>query len=242
MTQIKDTLCADTFSDVTATGEKLLGWTEFAVACLVFLVSHAVPVGTPIKSWLVAHLGSRGFTLLYSLLSCGVFAWMIVAAARAPFVPLWSWAPWQNGVAIVVMLGVCLLVAIALGRPNPFSFGGPDEGFDPEAPGLVRWMRHPLLWALALWAGTHGVANGNLAHGILFFGSVSFALLGMKIIDRRQRSAQGAEWTGLWARTRASSSPVLDLKKDSARLCIGLLVWAGLILAHGPIIGVSPWP
>lgn len=113
-------------------------WAEFTAALGVFLLSHAVPVRPPVKPWLVGRLGQRGFTLGYSLLSLAVLAWLIVAAGRAPFVMLWSWEPWHNHVVLAVMAAVCLILALAIGRPNPFSFGGANNAaFDPARPGIV---------------------------------------------------------------------------------------------------------
>jgi hypothetical protein len=64
-----------------------------------------------------------------------------------------DWAPWQYHVVLVVMLPVCLILSLAIARPNPFSFGGArNETFDPARPGIVRLNRHPLLLALALWS------------------------------------------------------------------------------------------
>ncbi len=165
-----------------------MGWAEFAAAFAVFFLSHALPVRPPLQPRLEAALGARGFTLAYSALSLGVLAWLIVAAGRAPYVPLWSWAPWQAHVPLIAMLPACLIIALALGRPNPFSFGGARaERFDPARPGIVRWMRHPLLVALALWAFAHLVANGNLAHVVMFGLLGAFAILGGRLIDRRKR-------------------------------------------------------
>lgn len=71
----------------------LMGWLEFTAAFLVFFLSHSLPVRPPLKPWLQARLGRVGFTLFYSLLSLAVLAWLIGAAGRAPFVPLWNWSP-----------------------------------------------------------------------------------------------------------------------------------------------------
>ena len=112
---------------------------------------------------------AAGFTLAYSALSLAVLTWVIGAAGRAPYVPLWQWAPWQNHVVLVVMALVCLLLALSIGRPNPFSFGGArNQDFDPHVPGIIRLHRHPLLLALGLWAFAHTLPNGDLAHVILF--------------------------------------------------------------------------
>jgi uncharacterized membrane protein len=219
-----------------------MGWAEFTAALGVFLLSHAVPVRAPVKPWLTVLLGRRGFTIAYSVLSLVVLAWLIVAAGRAPFVLLWSWEPWHNHVVLAAMTIVCLILALAIGRPNPFSFGGAnDAAFDPARPGIVGWMRHPLLTALALWAAAHAFANGTLAHVILFASFAGFALLGRRLIDRRRQREMGAEWLRL---RRALQRPGVGavLFGQPQRLAAGAVLYAGLIIVHPLLFGVSPIP
>ncbi|AWZ18881.1 NnrU family protein [Roseovarius sp. TM1035] len=216
-------------------------WAEFIAAFGGFFLSHSVPVRPKVKAWLVERLGPRGFTLGYSLLSLGVLAWVIGAAGRAPFVPLWDWAPWQGYVTLGVMLAVCIILALAIGRPNPFSFGGANNArFDPERPGIVRVTRHPMLVALALWALGHLLANGDLAHVILFGSFAGFAILGAVLIDRRKRRIMGAEWLRLdHARRRAGMAPQSG-GVALVRGILGLFLYAALLAAHPHLVGVSP--
>lgn len=225
------------------------GWTEFALAFLAFFIAHALPVRSPVKARLVAVLGPRGFTLAYSLLSLALLAWLIGAASRAPFLPLWNWAPWQAFVPLSAMAAACLLVALSLGRPNPFSFGGRhNDRFDPARPGLLRWTRHPLLAALALWAAAHIPPNGDLAHLLLFGSFATFALLGMPLIDRRKRRQMGGQWDELVTRMREAAKPAdaevtADLAADLPwRLSAAALLYALLLLLHPLLFGVSPLP
>ncbi len=218
-----------------------MGWGGFALALGAFFLSHAVPVRPPVRPWLLARLGRRGFAAAYSALSLAVLAWLVVAAGRAPYLPLWYWEPWQNHVVLAVMLPVCLIVALSVGRPNPFSFGGAhDERFDPAHPGIVGWLRHPLLAALALWAGAHLVANGDLAHVILFGAFAAFAVFGGRLVERR-RDRKALE------RLRAEMegrrpSPLEIAMEAPLRIAAGVALYAALILLHEPVIGVSPIP
>jgi len=223
-----------------------MDWLPFAVAFGVFFLTHSVPVRPPVKSRLVRILGDRGFTLAYSSLSLVMLAWLIVAAGRAPYVPLWEQASWHRVAALCGMSAVCLLVAFAVGRPNPFSFGGGRaERFDPARPGIVRWSRHPLLLGLALWSGVHLLANGDLAHVILFGTFAGFAILGMRIVDRRKRRLLG---DGRWRELReaVSAGPLLSrpLSWSGAvlRAAAGVIGFAVLIALHPVLIGVSPLP
>jgi uncharacterized membrane protein len=215
-------------------------WAEFGAAMAVFLLSHALPVRPPVKPWLVSLLGAQGFTLAYSLLSLGVLWWLITAAARAPFVLVWAWEPWHNHVALTAMLGVCLILGMAIGRPNPFSFGGANnDAFDPARPGIVGWLRHPLLAALALWAAAHMLANGTLAHVIMFGTFALFALLGSSLIDRRKQRMLGLEWDRLRTAIRRPGIATVILRQPF-RLLAGAALYAALILAHPLLFGVSP--
>ena len=218
-----------------------MGWLEFSAAFAVFFISHSLPVRPPLRPLMQTALGPRGFTLSYSALSLAVLAWLIGAAGRAPFVPLWDWAPWQLYVPLLTMLPICMVLTLAIGRPNPFSFGGArNERFDPARPGIVRLHRHPLLLALALWAAAHAVPNGDLAHVILFGTFAAFAVLGMRLIDRRRQREMGPEWQSLHA--ASARAPLWRVAKPSSRLAIGATLYAGLIWLHPLVIGVSPLP
>lgn len=220
-----------------------MGWLEYALAFAAFFLTHSVPVRPPVRPWLATRLGSAGFGIAYSALSLAILAWLIVAAGRAPYVPLWRWAPWQNHVVLAVMLPVCLLLALAIARPNPFSFGGArSHGFDPARPGIVRLTRHPLLLALALWAGTHLLANGDLAHAILFGAFAAFALFGMRLVDRRRRREMGATWSRLEvARRQAPLVPQpVSWWGAALRLALGIGLYGALLWLHPWLFGVNP--
>ncbi|MEP3279017.1 MAG: NnrU family protein [Stappiaceae bacterium] len=222
-----------------------MGWTEFVAAFIVFFISHSVPVRPPVKPWLVSKVGAGAFTALYSLLSLVILAWLIAAAGRAPYIELWGWAEWQSWVAVTIMGIACLLFAVTAGRPNPLSFGGGNnQAFDPDRPGIVRWIRHPLLIVLALWASAHLIVNGDLAHVILFGVFVLFAVLGRKLVDRRKKRELGEEWDSMVA--RISAAPLVTAPQSPTglvfRLVAAVIAFYSLISLHGWIIGVEPLP
>lgn len=226
------------------------GWGEFIAAFLAFLLSHALPARPLLRQRLTARMGERGYLALYSLASLAVLAWLVAAAGRAPYVPLWTTEPWHYAVPNLAVPLACLLVAFAAGAPNPLSFGGPATGFDPARPGIAGLARHPLLLAIGLWALAHAVPNGDLAHVVLFGSFAGFALLGMLAIDRRKRRRLGAPaWEALAARTSLWPGAALlagrwrpSAPPSAARLAAGLLLWLLLLLLHRPVIGVSPLP
>ncbi|MCL4676293.1 MAG: NnrU family protein [Pararhodobacter sp.] len=224
------------------------GWTEFVAAMIVFLGAHAIPVRSQLKTPLVALLGQAGFGIAYSVLSIALLTWVIIAAGRAPYLPLWAFAPWHGHAALALMLAASLLAAYAIAGTNPLSFGSRAAPFDPARPGIAGVCRHPMLLALALWGATHLLANGDLAHVILFGTLTGFALLGMPLIDRRKRRDLGAE---VW-RTQARATalvPFAALLTGRWRPQAGptwrpalaaAIVWALLLYLHPLVIGVDP--
>lgn len=214
----------------------MTGWLELAAAYAAFVAAHAVPVRPPVRRRLTALLGDRPYLVLYSAVSLLLLWWLIAAAGRAPYLPLWEQAPWQRRLALPAMALACLLVAFGVGRPNPFSFGGGDpKHYDPARPGIVGVTRHPLLWAMALWAGVHLLANGDLAHALLFGGFLAMALGGIAMLDRRSRMRLGAAWPRLAVRRLPRWQP-----GDGLRLLAAAVMLTGLLLAHPAVIGVDP--
>ena len=220
-----------------------MSWLGFAGVFALFFATHSVPVRPGVKARISKQIGTRGFGIGYSLLSTGMLALLIWAAGQAPFVLLWPQMLWHRRVVHLGMLVVCLVLAFAIARPNPFSFGGArNAAFDPHHPGIVRLTRHPVLLALALWAGLHLLPNGDLAHVLLFGLLGSFAIAGRALINRRKRREMGmAQWEGLNA--AVSRAPLLQWPKSLAgtllRLLAGVGGFAVLIMLHPLVIGVS---
>ena len=227
-----------------------MGWIEFATALGLFLISHRIPALIGVKAPLTSALGPRGYTVAFSLISTALLAWVIVAAGRAPYVGLWDQAIWHRWVVNIAMPVALALIVFGTTAPNPFAFEGRSTGFDPACPGIAGLTRQPLLWGLTLWSGAHLLANGDLAHGLLFGSFAAFSALGMGLVERRRARAMGAaEWQRLTARTSLIPfAALLSGRWTPAagpsrwRAALWLAIWAGLWALHEPLIGVSPAP
>ena len=223
----------------------MTGWLEFIAALAVFMLSHMIPVRPPVRPWLIARLGVRGYFAAYSVLSIAVLVWLIVAAARAPFIPVIPYHPVLLWVPLLAMPLACWLGVAGLAAVNPLSFGGLGRGrFDPDHPGILGLTRHPLLLAMAVWAFAHMLANGDLAHVILFGLFAGFAAAGMALIDRRRRREMGQDaWAQLARNTgRLSPGGLRQLRLSPAILLAAAAVYGILLWLHPYVIGVSPLP
>ncbi|MFV0623662.1 NnrU family protein [Sphingomonas sp. ac-8] len=223
--------------------------TEFFAALALFLLSHSIPARPATRARLVGAVGLRGYLIGYSILSLGLLAWLIGAATRAPFVPLWDLTLEQYYVPVVLMLPAFLLFVGGAIAANPLSIRFRGARFDPKRPGIVAITRHPILWGFVLWAASHVVPNGDLVSVILFGGFALFALLAMPLIDRRKRRALGPEWSVLAART--SRLPFAALLAGRTRLrwrrgdllatlALGCGLYAAMLWLHPLLIGPDP--
>ncbi|MEH6522858.1 NnrU family protein [Sulfitobacter sp.] len=224
----------------------MISWPAFAAVFAAFFVTHSVPVRPKVKARLQKHLGKTGFTASYSMLSLGMLIALIWAAKNAPYVQLWPQEIWQRYVVFFGMYFVCVIVGLAILRPNPFSFGGAHNNeFDPTKPGIVRLSRHPMLVAIALWAGLHLMPNGDLAHVILFGVFLVFAILGSRIIDARNKRLMGiSQYHALLSKTQDAPlfQTPLNWRSATLRVAIATGVFVLLIILHPLAIGVSPLP
>lgn len=227
-----------------------MGWIEFVAAMALFLVSHRIPAMLGIKEALVRRLGAAGYVAAFSAVSLALLWWLIVASARAPHVGVWETGDWQRWLVNLVMPLAIALTVFGTAAPNPFAFEGRASGFDPDRPGIAGLTRQPLLWALWLWSGAHLLANGDLAHVLMFGTFLVLALVGMPVVEGRRRRSMGeAEWARLAARTGLVPFSALVAGRwrprglpPLGRTLATLAAWAAVWHLHAPVIGVWPGP
>lgn len=203
-----------------------------AAALGAFFLTHSLPSLPGLRARLAARLGERGYIILHSLLATVSLVWLVAATLEAPRLVLWGFHDWARWVPILSMPIACILLVAGLSSANPFSLGKGGRGFDPARPGIVGLTRHPVLWAAALWAGSHLFPNGELRAVLLFGALFAFSLMGMLIFDRRRR-----ELTALRAEIRFSAS---DLPALLLRAFGGLLLYAALLHLHELLFGFNP--
>lgn len=220
---------------------------SLAFAGIAFCGSHVLLSSTGLRGSLRDQLGEHGFLAVYSLTALVTFAWFLVAYIRAPTIILWPRHEWTALVPVVVMpLATILLIAgYTTGNPTAVGMERMARANDP-APGILRVTRHPVMWAIGLWALSHLIANGDL-RSLMFFGAfAALALGGTVLIDRKKQLALGSNWPRLAEVT--SNLPFAALLTGRTRLrwreigllriAAGLLLYAVLYRAHGIIAGV----
>jgi uncharacterized membrane protein len=223
------------------------GLFSLVIAALAFCGSHIVLSSTWLRGSLRDQLGERGFLAVYSLIAVVTFAWLLMAYSHAPTVPLWPRQRWMALVPVVIMPIATILLIAGYTTPNPTTVG--MERFaraDDPAPGILRVTRHPVMWAIGLWAISHLLANGDL-RSLLFFGAFgALSLGGTVLIDRKKQLALGSHWGRLaevtsnvpFAALVAGRTRLRGRDISLLRIIAGLLLYAVLYNGHFIIAGV----
>ncbi|MBI1776558.1 MAG: NnrU protein [Proteobacteria bacterium] len=220
------------------------------IAAGVFVLSHSLPATLGVRQRLVTALGEPTYLALYTAVSALALIWLALAYARAPMAPLWSGGSAGRWVPILVMPFASILLVAGYTTPNPTMLGQARSLLTIDAnpaPGILSITRHPIFWALALWAFAHIPPTGDLASLVFFLTIGGYALFGMFRIDRKKAETLGAAW-GPFA-MRSSLMPFLAIYDQRtrvdwrgigwARVMGGLALYAGLFGAHPWIAGIG---
>lgn len=142
----------------------------------------------PLRSSLMSSLGYQAFLLIYSAVSVGTLAWVIVVFDRTrPGPALWNGMhplPWAVASLLTITAMAFLLPSFVR---NPALPGKNAAGLGTVIPsGVFKITRHPMMWGIALWALGHAIAAPTGRSLILMAGFIALALVGSHLQDRRK--------------------------------------------------------
>ncbi len=184
-----------------------------------------------------------GLVLFLGTHSVRIFAegWRTAMIARIG--PL----PWKGLIAVLSLVGFVMIVwGFGMARQQPVQLWAPPVGMRHLAslltliafiflaaayvPGnaIKTKLRHPMVLAVKVWALAHLLANGNVAHVVLFGSFLVWAVLNFRAARGRDRAAGTVYPAGHAAATAIT-------------VVVGAAAWAGFAFwAHGAWIGVRP--
>ena len=219
-----------------------------ALAGAAFLLTHFVMSSTSMRPGLVGVLGENGFLGVYSLVAfatLGAMIWVYMSAPRIDYFwfpnPDLYWVP----KVLVAIASVLLVGSFMVKNPTQVGLDGvlADESFEPQ--GMLRITRHPLQWAICLWAVSHLVANGDVV-SVAFF--ATFAILsgfGTVLMDRKKAAKRGEHWQSYAAVT--SNVPFLAILQGRNKLVVkewvlplvvGVVLYLAMYFGHEWLSGV----
>lgn len=221
------------------------------LACLLFLGSHLIIAGGPLRGPLVRALGEPGYRGLFSVLEIVLLGWVILAYVGAPRESLWMTPTWLRWLALVINFLAAGFIVIGLLTPSPTAAGGEGQLKRPDAArGVLRITRHPFLCGVALWAITHLVTNGDTASLVLFATLFLLAALGPRSIDAKRARQYGERWQQFAAATSVLPFAAIAAGRNrfvpgeigAWRVGVAVLVFVVLLVAHRWIVGVPALP
>jgi len=157
-------------------------------------------------------------------------------------------AAWRAIYSLLSLLGLCLIVwGFGLARQDPQQLWSPPVALRHlaallnllafvllaaayvPANQIKARVHHPMLAGVKLWAAAHLLANGNLAHIVLFGSFLLWAVADFAAARRRDRSGP------------ASPLPATQTGATGIAVALGVAAWLAVTLwLHGLLIGVRP--
>ena len=183
---------------------------------VIFLGVHSVRiVADDWRARTVARVGANAWKGVYSLASVAGFVLIVwgFGQARMQPVQLWSAPVAMRHVAALLTLVAFVLLAAAYVPGN----------------GIKARVHHPMVLGVKAWALAHLLANGNLAHVLLFGSFLAWAVLDFASSRRRDRAA---------GTTYPPGRPMATV----VTLVVGAVAWAVFAMwLHGWWIGIRPF-
>ena len=225
--------------------------TSLVLAACFFVGIHLFVAGTKLRDRLVGWVGEGAYTVVFSLASIGGLSWLISAYANADTVVLWSHQAALRPVALVAVFVASLFAIVGITTPSPTATGGEKQlHAEDHATGILRITRHPFLWGVAIWAGSHLMVNEDRASLVLFVAMLVLAVSGPPSIDAKRKRRFGKDWDRFAAVTSNVPFAAIAAGRNSLvvrelvgwRLAFGMVAYVVLLVFHQRLFGVSPMP
>jgi uncharacterized membrane protein len=183
---------------------------------VVFLGVHSVRIVA--EDWRTqtrARVGENTFKGVYSVLSLLGFALIVWGFGVARETPVQVWSPpigMRHAASLLTLIAFVFLAAAYVPRNA-----------------IKARVHHPMVLAVKSWALAHVLANGGLAHLVLFGAFLLWAVLDF-IASRRRDRALGTTY------------PAGTPSGTGITIVVGVVAWVAFAFwLHGLLIGIRPF-
>lgn len=182
---------------------------------VIFLGVHSTRIVA--DGWRTAMIGRVGelpWKAVYALLSIAGFVLIVWGFGLARQQPVQLWLPprgMRHLASLLTLIAFILLAAAYVPRNA-----------------IKARLHHPMVLGVKVWALAHLLANGNVAHVVLFGAFLVWAVLSFRAARARDRAAGTVYPAGTPAGTAITVG-------------VGAVAWAVFAFwAHGYLIGIRP--
>lgn len=169
-------------------------------ANIAFVGSH-LGMSHALRAPMVKALGDKGFQGIYTLVSFATLGWVYFAFIAAPGADLGGSG--EAGWVLATVLtwpAMVLLAGSLIGNPAlPTPMAEAQARAEPKGVFLVT--RHPMMWAIGLWAASHIVLLWSTRTMITALTMGALALVGSWFQDGKKRAQMGEAWAAWSAKT-----------------------------------------
>ncbi|HEY7809040.1 MAG TPA: NnrU family protein [Allosphingosinicella sp.] len=217
---------------------------SLALATAAFVGSHLV-LSHPLRTRLVQNMGEAGFTGLYSIVALLTFGWMVLAyVAIDVSLPFWIAPRWWWIASSTIMFFASVLLVGSFVKNPAFPHPQPKQNASRPATGVFAITRHPMNWAVTLWALVHLTLWLSPRNIIVAFGILVLAVAGSVGQDRKKRAVVGRAWQEWERRTSFMPFAALLSGRISWRnaapgwiaLAGGTALWLAVTTFHQPTV------
>ncbi len=177
---------------------------------VVWIAIHLLPsYFTGIRANIIEKSSKHVYLAFVAITVLSGLAMMIMGWRSSGFFPLYDIPTWAAKATPILVLGGFILF---------FASGSTSN--------IKRFIRHPQLMGVTLWASAHLMANGDLRSIILFGGMLFWSIMMMICLNQRD---------GPWEKPAPQK-----MIKDIITVAVGAAAYVGMILIHEWLIGVPP--
>ena len=181
---------------------------------VIFLGTHSIRVtGDGLRDQLVQSIGPARFKAIYALSSLLGFALLVYGFGIARDMPVVLWTPppaMKHLAYLLTLLAMVLMAAVYV----------PHNAIKSK-------LHHPMVLSVKVWALAHVLANGTLAHVVLFGSMLMWSVVLFKASRARDKRNHVVYAAG------NKGATILTIE-------IGIAMWLVFIgWAHGWLIGVQ---
>lgn len=179
---------------------------------ILWAVVHLFPaVAAPVRGKLIAAVGEKPYRGAFALVMFVALGMIIAGWRSTPPAALYSPPAWSRELAFLLMFFSIVLFGASHAKTN-----------------IKRFVRHPQLSSIILWALAHLVANGDSRSLVLFGGMLAWAMVEIPLINRRQ---------GEWVKPQRAA-----MRSEMIGIAISVVIFLVLVALHPNFAGVSALP